>query len=73
LVKIIQGVPRLVQFHLDKYDLKLYEKSANPQGVKVPPGFGLISDGFKKDASLKAQNDGLVYSGGVMKEDSEES
>ena len=50
-----------------------YEKSTNPQGVKVPPGFGLINDGFKKDASLKAQNDGLVYSGGVMKEDSEES
>ena len=32
----------------------------NP-GFKVPAGFGLINDGYKKDKGLTAKNDGLVY------------
>ena len=39
----------------------------------MPPGFGLINDGFKKDNKLKAKSDGLVYDGGVVHEDSQES
>ena len=32
----------------------------NP-GFKVPQGFGLINDGFKKDKGMTTKKDGLLY------------